>query len=187
MSLCSRRPSKSVAMVPPPRVISLCCVLAGQAGSYRLGQVQTPGFDSNPEMLSSASFRERHLRPGTVSLAVGAATGEGDGNGGYSPARSAGTEFLITTGPAPAPSLDGENVVFGRVLKGMDVVGEDRGGSNVQTQRQQHRVEPGCRVATGRESRKSARELEQTNTSHRHHRRRGPHATGSRDVRLALD
>ena len=52
---------------------------------------------------------------------LGAATGEGDSNGGYT-SRSAGTEFLITTGPAPAPSLDGENVVFGRVLKGMDVV-----------------------------------------------------------------
>ena len=32
------------------------------------------------------------------------------------------SQFLITTGPAPASSLDEENIVFGRVLVGMDVV-----------------------------------------------------------------
>ena len=42
--------------------------------------------------------------------ALGAAVGGGDG--GFE--RASPTEFLITTGPGPAPSLDGENVVFGR-------------------------------------------------------------------------
>lgn len=31
----------------------------------------------------------------------------------------ANLEFLITTGPGPVPSLDGENVVFGRVIEGL--------------------------------------------------------------------
>jgi len=95
-------------------------VLAGQAGSSRMGQVQAPRFPANPELLESKSFLERHLRPGTVSLALAAATG--DGEGVSLNRNSAQTEFLITTGPAPVPSLDGQNVVFGRVLKGLDVV-----------------------------------------------------------------
>lgn len=32
------------------------------------------------------------------------------------------TEFLITTGPGPVPRLDGVNVVFGKVLEGIDTV-----------------------------------------------------------------
>lgn len=93
-------------------------VLAGQAGSSRLGQVPNPRFPPNPELLAAASFATTHLRPGTVSLAVGAAAGEDVGGGG---ARTQ-TEFLITTGPAPVPSLDGANVVFGRVLRGLETV-----------------------------------------------------------------
>ena len=31
-------------------------------------------------------------------------------------------EFTIHTGPGPTPSMDGENVVFGRVESGFDVV-----------------------------------------------------------------
>ena len=65
------------------------------------------------------AFQLQHLRPGTVSLAVGAATGEVDGGGGpgsgASMSGSPNTEFLITTGPAPVPSLDGNNIVFGCV------------------------------------------------------------------------
>jgi peptidyl-prolyl cis-trans isomerase B (cyclophilin B) len=36
---------------------------------------------------------------------------------GYRP-----TEFLITTGPGPVPRLDGQNIVFGKVVQGLDVV-----------------------------------------------------------------
>lgn len=103
-------------------------VLAGQAGSARLGQVQAPRLPANPELLSGKAFALRHLRPGTVSLALGAATGEaesagfGGGGSGAALSGSQNTEFLITTGPAPVPSLDGANLVFGRVLEGMDVV-----------------------------------------------------------------
>ena len=32
------------------------------------------------------------------------------------------TRFRITTGPGPVPSLDGQNIVLGRVVSGMDVV-----------------------------------------------------------------
>ena len=101
-------------------------IQAGQSGSFRLGQVQASReLVSNPELLSGKSFELRHLRPGTVSLAIGAATGEVAGGGGSGASMSGGsqtTEFLITTGPAPVPSLDGNNIVFGRVLEGMDVV-----------------------------------------------------------------
>jgi hypothetical protein len=55
-----------------------------------------------------ATHRVSHNRPGTVSLALA----ENDDDpfikqrSTYRP-----TEFLITTGPGPAPSLDGQNVV----------------------------------------------------------------------------
>jgi cyclophilin family peptidyl-prolyl cis-trans isomerase len=32
------------------------------------------------------------------------------------------SEFLVTTGPAPVPSLDGEAIVFGRVEQGLGTV-----------------------------------------------------------------
>ena len=53
-----------------------------------------------------------------VADAVARGVGEDVGGGG---ARTQ-TEFLITTGPAPVPSLDGANVVFGRVLRGLETV-----------------------------------------------------------------
>ncbi len=36
----------------------------------------------------------------------------------------ANLEFAITTGPGPAPELDGENIVFGKVVSGLGVVQE---------------------------------------------------------------
>ena len=36
----------------------------------------------------------------------------------------ANLQFAITTGPGPAPELDGENIVFGRVTSGLGTVQE---------------------------------------------------------------
>eukprot|EP00891_Asterochloris_glomerata_P008074 jgi/Astpho2/8074/Aster-03021 len=96
----------------------------GQQGSLRMGQVdfsKTKTLQTNDEVLKSASFSLRHRRPGTVSLSL--ATCDDDPvfkqRNSYHP-----TEFQITTGPGPATSLDGENIVFGRVLEGLDTISE---------------------------------------------------------------
>ncbi|GFR40128.1 hypothetical protein Agub_g684, partial [Astrephomene gubernaculifera] len=80
-----------------------------------------PRPQPNPEVSQSSSFRLRHLRPGTVSLALGESDEDPAARSapGYRP-----VEFLITTGPGPVPRLDGQNIVFGRVLEGMGVVGQ---------------------------------------------------------------
>ena len=53
-----------------------------------------------------------------VSLALGA-----DEEAGEAPLRGrAPTGFRITTGPGPVPALDGQNIVIGRVVSGMDVI-----------------------------------------------------------------
>jgi len=96
-------------------------IMAGQQGAYRMGQVDAAkaNLASNPDLTSPSAFRLRHLRPGTLSLALA----ESDDDPGirqqprYSPC-----EFLITTGPGPVPRLDESNVVFGRVVEGMAVV-----------------------------------------------------------------
>ncbi|KAL6761762.1 cyclophilin-like domain-containing protein [Haematococcus lacustris] len=97
-------------------------IQAGQQGAHRLGQVDAEAADlqPNPDMLRSAAFLPRHLRPGTLSLSLGADNDEEPGvraRQGYRP-----TEFLITTGPGPVPRLDNSNLVFGRVLEGMATV-----------------------------------------------------------------
>jgi peptidyl-prolyl cis-trans isomerase B (cyclophilin B) len=52
-------------------------------------------------------------RPGTVSLVLS------DSDKSTQRGRS---QFLITTGPAPVPSLDGEAIVFGRVEQGLATI-----------------------------------------------------------------
>lgn len=37
-------------------------------GTHRLGFVEAPPLPANSDILSSAAFQLRHLRPGTVSL-----------------------------------------------------------------------------------------------------------------------
>jgi peptidyl-prolyl cis-trans isomerase B (cyclophilin B) len=54
-----------------------------------------------------------------VSLALSGADGEAAGG---PPRARAPTAFRITTGPGPVPSLDGQNIVLGSVLSGMDVI-----------------------------------------------------------------
>jgi len=96
-------------------------IQAGQQASFRLGGVDADSSDlqPNPDLSSSRAFKLQHLRPGTLSLSLT----ENDED----PLVQAGAgyrnvQFLITTGPGPVPRLDGQNIVFGRVLEGLDVV-----------------------------------------------------------------
>ena len=83
-------------------------VLAGQAGSARMGQFQAPRFPPNPELLAARKFRAEAPGGGGHGFARAAAATD-DGEGASLSRNSAQTEFLITTGPAPVPSLDGQN------------------------------------------------------------------------------
>eukprot|EP00210_Caulerpa_lentillifera_P000032 g31.t1 len=95
-------------------------VSAGKQGTARNGEVEAPSsLQSNPELTSSKSFRLTHTRPGTVSLAL--AENEDSANVTLSKTYHP-TQFLVTTGPGPAPRLNNGNVVFGRVLDGFDVL-----------------------------------------------------------------
>ncbi|CAK0786188.1 hypothetical protein CVIRNUC_009401 [Coccomyxa viridis] len=91
-------------------------VQAGRQGSSRLGEVRPPtDLAPNTELLDPQSFRLEHNRPGTVSVAIS----ENDDDALLKQRSSyRNTEFLITTGPGPVPSLDGQNVVIGTVLEG---------------------------------------------------------------------
>jgi peptidyl-prolyl cis-trans isomerase B (cyclophilin B) len=95
-------------------------IAGGRQGPRRMGGLapSTP-LPDNPDLLAAGAFRARHLRPGTVSLAVAASDDEPvlKARPGYRPAG-----FTITTGPGPVPALDGGNIVFGRVSEGLDVV-----------------------------------------------------------------
>ena len=94
-------------------------IVAGQQGSRRNGLLEAPpGLARNPDILSSSAFRLRHLYPGAVSLNL--SENEDDDALRFGLDRYQPLSFLITTGPAPAPSLDGENIVFGRVIEGLD-------------------------------------------------------------------
>lgn len=102
------------------RILAGEYIQAGKQGTHRLGEVEAPaGLQANPELSSAGAFQLGHNRPGTVSLSL--AENDEDpsirSRSGYH-----ATEFLITTGPGPAPRLDGVNLVFGRVLEGIDTV-----------------------------------------------------------------
>jgi peptidyl-prolyl cis-trans isomerase B (cyclophilin B) len=91
-------------------------VVGGKSGSPRLGQVSALSGErfSNGDVTRASAFEGRHFRPGTVSLALESAAKDGE--------YGTTAQFLITTGPAPVPSLDNKNIVFGRVEQGLDVV-----------------------------------------------------------------
>lgn len=62
-------------------------LLLGTQGPKRSGLVQAPaGLAPNPDLLSPAAFRLRHLRPGTVSLNLSGVSGVGAGQRRCSPA-----------------------------------------------------------------------------------------------------
>ena len=102
-------------------------IVAGQQGAHRNGLLEVGSRDlvgnldlrKNGDLLNSSSFKLRHVRPGTVSLNLSKNLDED-----FYRNRPGYTELgiIITTGPAPVPTLDEENIVFGRVSKGMDVV-----------------------------------------------------------------
>lgn len=97
-------------------------ITAGKQGAKRMGELQPSAPPPpNPDLLSGPAFDARHLRPGTLSLAV--ADGDDGDEVRLRPGYRA-AQFLITTGPGPVPRLDGRNIVFGRVLgpDGMAVV-----------------------------------------------------------------
>lgn len=95
-------------------------ILAGKQGPKRAGFLEAPDtLVSNPESLSYGSFKLQHLRPGTLSLNL--SKNEDDENIRLRP-NYHNASFLITTGPGPAAELDGENIVFGKVENGLDVV-----------------------------------------------------------------
>ncbi|KAL4541392.1 hypothetical protein Ndes2526B_g05923 [Nannochloris sp. 'desiccata'] len=95
-------------------------LVAGTQGPKRSGLLDPPAeITRNPDVLSSVAFKLDHRKPGTVSLNL--SENEDDNSikfsGSYRP-----LNFLIATGPAPAQSLDGENIVFGVTLEGLDVI-----------------------------------------------------------------
>lgn len=95
--------------------------VAGHQGPRRdKGVVQPPsGLVRNAETVDPKAFELSHARPGTLSLCLGQNDDDDDIklNPDYH-----NVEFLVTTGPGPCPELDGQNIVFGTVLEGMDVI-----------------------------------------------------------------
>ncbi|KAH8936252.1 hypothetical protein BDL97_17G076100 [Sphagnum fallax] len=102
------------------RVLQGQYIQAGRQGLKEKGEVASPAhLDRNEDSIRSNSFKLKHTRPGTVSLCLS----ENDDEEGLKLSGDyRNVEFLITTGPGPAPQLDNGNIVFGTILEGMDVV-----------------------------------------------------------------
>ncbi|XP_058067506.1 peptidyl-prolyl cis-trans isomerase CYP28, chloroplastic [Magnolia sinica] len=94
--------------------------VAGRQGRRDKGEVKPPlDLVRNPESVDPKSFSLKHSRPGTLSLCLS----ENDDEDGIKlDPNYRNVEFLITTGPGPCPELDNQNIVFGEVLEGIDVV-----------------------------------------------------------------
>ncbi|MBA0869216.1 hypothetical protein Goshw_024894 [Gossypium schwendimanii] len=96
---------------------------AGRQGRSReYGEVRLPpalDLPRNTETVDSKAFLLKHSRPGVVSLCL---SENDDDDEVKLDSEYRNVEFLITTGPGPCPQLDNNNIVFGTVLEGLDVV-----------------------------------------------------------------
>ncbi|XP_009622160.1 peptidyl-prolyl cis-trans isomerase CYP28, chloroplastic [Nicotiana tomentosiformis] len=94
--------------------------MAGRQGRRDKGEVKPPlELIRNTETVESKAFVLEHNRGGIVSLPL--SENDDDDDLKLNP-KYHNVEFLITTGPGPAPQLDSKNIVFGTVLEGMDIV-----------------------------------------------------------------
>ncbi|XP_042426354.1 peptidyl-prolyl cis-trans isomerase CYP28, chloroplastic-like, partial [Zingiber officinale] len=94
--------------------------VAGRQGRKEKGEVRPPtGLLRNMETVDPKAFQLKHSRPGTLSLCL--SENDDDEAVKLEPDYH-NLEFLVTTGPGPCPQLDNENIVFGTVLEGMDVI-----------------------------------------------------------------
>ncbi|KAI4380604.1 hypothetical protein MLD38_006777 [Melastoma candidum] len=94
--------------------------LAGHQGRREKGEVRVPpDLALNTETVDPRAFGLRHSKAGLVSLSLSENDDEDEIklNPEYR-----NVEFLITTGPGPCPQLDSQNIVFGTVLEGLDIV-----------------------------------------------------------------
>ncbi|KAM0933877.1 putative peptidylprolyl isomerase [Dioscorea sansibarensis] len=93
---------------------------AGRQGRREKGEVRPPpNLVKNSETVDPQSFQLKHWKPGTLSLCL--SENDDDDEIRLDPEYH-NVEFLVTTGPGPCPRLDDQNIVFGTVLEGLDVV-----------------------------------------------------------------
>ncbi|KAK1437411.1 hypothetical protein QVD17_03202 [Tagetes erecta] len=94
--------------------------MAGKQGRRDKGEVKPPvNMVRNTESIDPKAFELRHAKGGVLSLCL--SENDDDDEIKLDPDYH-NVEFMITTGPGPCPDLDGNNIVFGCVLEGMDVV-----------------------------------------------------------------
>uniref|UniRef100_A0A7N0TSX8 Peptidyl-prolyl cis-trans isomerase n=1 Tax=Kalanchoe fedtschenkoi TaxID=63787 RepID=A0A7N0TSX8_KALFE len=95
--------------------------LAGrQSGRSDKAEVRPPQYLArNLETVDPKAFLLKHSRAGVVSLCL--SENDDDDDVKLDPDYR-NVEFLITTGPGPCPQLDNNNIVFGTVIEGLDVV-----------------------------------------------------------------
>eukprot|EP00244_Chara_vulgaris_P007076 TRINITY_DN2655_c0_g2_i1.p1 TRINITY_DN2655_c0_g2~~TRINITY_DN2655_c0_g2_i1.p1 ORF type:complete len:333 (+),score=34.62 TRINITY_DN2655_c0_g2_i1:81-1001(+) len=120
VAMCNGSAGSTYAGTLIHRIVPGQYIQGGRQGAADKGEVTPPSkLSRNQESVSSSAFKLRHTRPGTVSLclSVNDDTDAQRKRMGYQ-----SVEFLITTGPGPAPELDNANIVIGTVLEGLDVI-----------------------------------------------------------------
>jgi len=102
-------------------------MVVGKSGSKKFGEVQQEDIveERNNDLTSPKAFLLKHVEPGTLSLSLSEVEDESEPSvfGKVIPNRKKDSlQFTITTGPGPAPMLDDESIIFGKVTKGLEVV-----------------------------------------------------------------